>query len=217
MSQDNFGQEKRYIKDSLPRRLYDDIKIGVERRPFNKIVIHHTGFVPKHILHSKAGNWIDWIHRTGHRDGYPAFTYGMGYHILINRDGIIEIGERWIHQIHGAHTKGDNQYSLGIAFTGDYNMLKLVPHQIFTFNEILKVLPTLDIFYHKELRPTECPGSNIIKYVNLRRSNGKSERHSEDESKVQGISRNGICEPDNTYVSINNTRPNNEQHGKDGV
>ena len=48
---------------------------------------------------------------------------GIGYHKVINRNGIIENGrpEYWV----GAHVKGKNDLSLGVCLIGKTNLLKI--------------------------------------------------------------------------------------------
>jgi len=76
--------------------------IEKKERDWKAIVIHHTvnPNIENGMYHLQGRN-IDLSHYY-HR----GFRNGMGYHFLINVNGVIEVGKRWIYQLPGAHTKG---------------------------------------------------------------------------------------------------------------
>lgn len=142
--------------------------IKVPLRDWKFITIHHT--VHDVIVPTRHyGKIIDTDHRGGLRPGYQKFRNGMGYHFLINFDGVIEIGNRWLYQIYGAHNrtaiKSYNRISIGIAFVGNFSISGNWPTiaQRASYDEIMKTLATLDLkaYPHNAFKATECPGNNI--------------------------------------------------------
>ena len=89
---------------------------------------------------------------------------GIGYHYLIGLDGQIHIG-RPLEQV-GAHVKGHNTGSIGIAYVGGAD-LAMIPKDTRTLYqkesliillEYLKlVYPKLTVSGHKDYSSKECP------------------------------------------------------------
>jgi hypothetical protein len=134
-------------------------------RAWEFITVHHTG---NGVINDKRhwGQLIDDIHRN-ERD----WENGMGYHFLINPDGVIEVGDRWIKQLDGAHNRGRNDISLGIGFVGNFSDLNQLPtkEQLDSFHGIRYQFSNLPIRPHCVFHNTECPGKNIDlkKWFNL--------------------------------------------------
>ena len=140
--------------------------LEVPFRDWKFITIHHT----VHDVSDSSKHWgkeIDNDHRSGKRRGYPKFRNGMGYHILINPDGVIEVGDRYIKQIYGAHNrtakKSYNRISLGIAFVGNFSTPGNWPTvaQRSSYDFIKSSFPQLKAYPHNAFKATECPGNNI--------------------------------------------------------
>jgi len=86
-----------------------------------------------------------------------------GYHKVIRRDGTVELG-RPESEI-GAHTKGFNKESLGVVLTGSNDEpWYATDAQYRSLNRVLEDwiakygIMTTQIFFHKELNATSCPG-----------------------------------------------------------
>ena len=140
--------------------------VEVPLRDWKFITIHHT--VHDVVVPTRHyGKIIDEDHRSGLRPGYPKFRNGMGYHFLINFDGTIEIGDRWIKQIYGAHNrtakKSYNRISIGIAFVGNFSTSGSWPTiaQQSSYDFIKSSFPQLKAYPHNAFKATECPGKNI--------------------------------------------------------
>lgn len=149
------------IKTIRPDQILDVIEVP-ELWQWEFIVVHHT--VNNIIVPTRHwGKMIDEYHRRGKREGYPKFRNGMGYHFLINPDGVIEVGDRWINQIYGAHCLGYNKRAIGIAFVGNFSDLDNLPTvaQQASFEAIRNNLPNLKLYPHCAFRNTECPGKNL--------------------------------------------------------
>jgi LysM repeat protein len=128
------------------------------------IVVHHTA--------TRDGNKdsIDLLHR--HR-GFG----DLGYHFIIDNGtkgrspGQIEVGNRWLEQRDGAHTRADNmnQKGIGVALIGNFSeetltddQLKGLVYLVNTLRHHYKV-PKWRILGHREVRgaATECPGNRF--------------------------------------------------------
>ena len=88
----------------------------------------------------------------------------IGYHYVIRRDGNIEVGRPA--DMIGAHTSGQNSYSLGICYEGGLNETgkptdTRTPEQKATLFALLKHLKTLypnaTIHGHNEFARKACP------------------------------------------------------------
>lgn len=126
-------------------------------RSWEFITVHHTanGVINKD---RHYGKMIDELHRSGKN-----WENGMGYHFLINPDGMFEVGDRWTNQLDGAHNRGYNDVSIGIALVGNFSDFGKLPfpEQISTFNSIRNKFPGLSVYPHCAFKITECPGKNV--------------------------------------------------------
>lgn len=87
----------------------------------------------------------------------------IGYNFIIGGDGAVYEGRGWNKQ--GAHTKGWNKGSIGVAFIGTFN--KIIPperqlkaaFQLFENGvELKKLTENYKIYAHRQLIATESPG-----------------------------------------------------------
>ena len=135
-------------------------------RTINAIVLHYTASDDV-----SAATIDDWHRQRGFSQ--------IGYHKVIRRDGSLEQGRP--ESAVGAHTRGHNEHTLGIALTGaDFFSWYPTPAQYQTLVSVLinwlrdyRVFPS-QIFLHQDLNATQCPGRLDKKYV-LRRIAGKDE------------------------------------------
>jgi|TARA_R100001440_G_scaffold33069_2_gene51949 N-acetyl-anhydromuramyl-L-alanine amidase AmpD len=134
-----------------------------ERRKTNYIVVHCTATKPEMDIDAE---WVRKIHRgQGWLD--------IGYHKVIKRDGTIENG-RDINAI-GAHVKGYNSQSIGVALVGGVdNDLKAennyTDEQFSALQMLLlslsKDFPDAEIVGHYNLDDRkECPSFDVKKWV----------------------------------------------------
>jgi N-acetyl-anhydromuramyl-L-alanine amidase AmpD len=114
------------------------------------------------IIHHSAGNMtVEQIHQLHKSNGWA----GIGYHYVIDKDGIIYRG-RQDYQV-GAHCISHNQNSLGICFIGNFNNEEPSYAQYFSGQALIKFLCNLYdirkylIYPHKFYYPTDCPGANF--------------------------------------------------------
>ncbi len=143
--------EKSYREETeLERKLYQT------ERDISFAVIHHTA------SERGSASSIDQAHRAR---GWDA----IGYHVVISKDGTIEYGEDYGRPVskQGAHCKGKNVGSIGIAMIGNFEITSPTQAQLDSLYQVLNTIKdkyhlTRDKFYgHRELKATLCPGKNI--------------------------------------------------------
>jgi len=141
-----------------------DLKPNIHPRRWEYIIIHHSA--------TPCGNaqMFDRYHRE------QKHWNGLAYHFVIGNgngsgDGEIEVGERWIKQMAGAHCDRPeiNDVAIGICLVG--NFMETVPtrRQMDSLVKLIKRLqrdygiPTRNIFLHREInrKDTLCPGKNF--------------------------------------------------------
>lgn len=126
------------------------------------IVVHHTA------THEGDKAEIDRIHRNR---GFGE----LGYHFIIDNgtrgkeNGQIEVGNRWINQLDGAHAKADNMNhkGIGIALIGNFSEENLSETQLQALVHLVKTLrdhyhiPKWRVIGHRDVSgaATECPGN----------------------------------------------------------
>lgn len=130
-------------------------------------VFHHT--VTDHADPIKHyAEEIDKMHREGKRAGYPPFKNGMGYHFVIELDGTLKIGDRWIYQLPGGHCRTEeitwNDIAIGVAIIGNLSWPKASPtlEQLESFQALKKMLFPLRWYPHFAFKATECPGTYFL-------------------------------------------------------
>jgi len=124
-------------------------------RPINKVILHCSA--TKEGMHIDVDTIRMWHLERGWKD--------IGYHYVIYLDGTIALG-RPIDLI-GAHTKGENEDSIGICYVGGLSAKTNEPqdtmtvHQEMAFLELWHGLQTvlgkLDLFGHNDFSDKACP------------------------------------------------------------
>jgi N-acetyl-anhydromuramyl-L-alanine amidase AmpD len=120
------------------------------------LIIHHTGAEEKN-----ARQVRDYHRRLGWRD--------VGYHYLIERDGLIVPGRP--PSMRGAHclAGGMNHKALGVALIGDLEARVPFPAQLAALDELVGRLlreyriPLVNLLGHREVpgAATACPGRHL--------------------------------------------------------
>lgn len=94
----------------------------------------------------------------------------IGYNFLVGGDGDVYEGRGWDKQ--GAHTKGFNAGSIGIAYIGTFN--KKLPNDrqllagFLLMNEgvkLGKLTPDYKIYAHRQLIASESPGAAFYEII----------------------------------------------------
>lgn len=94
----------------------------------------------------------------------------IGYNFLISSDGRVYVGRGWDYV--GAHTKGYNYDSVGIAFIGTYNAIEPSHVQLNACLALLeeginlkKLVPNYRLYGARQLGSTESPGEMLYKII----------------------------------------------------
>jgi N-acetyl-anhydromuramyl-L-alanine amidase AmpD len=118
------------------------------------ITIHHTVTPSNNPLDRIAS--IDNYHKSLGWDE-------IGYHFLIGEDGSIWVGRSLDKD--GAHVKNKKHHNIGIAFIGDLSNTPPSKKAIKAARALIQLLarcyhiPNTEIYFHKDLAATECPGN----------------------------------------------------------
>jgi prepilin-type N-terminal cleavage/methylation domain-containing protein len=138
-----------------------DVPLG---RQWRHIVVHHSftgaGSMESFDRYHKQKGWL-----------------GVGYHFVIGNghgspDGATEVTFRWERQIHGAHAgvREYNEHGIGICLVGDFQNGYPTEKQIASLVSLVNYLqerchiPTSNIWLHRQLKTTLCPGKNFPFY-----------------------------------------------------
>lgn len=135
----------------------------VQRNRWKFIIVHNSG------TRQGSARVFDYYHRHVRR-----MKNGLAYHFVIGngtstRNGQIEIGDRWVHQMRGGHVHSDymNNIGLGICLVGDFNRDQPTRAQLEACEELIKYLQErcggkMQVRPHREVNPprwaTDCPG-----------------------------------------------------------
>lgn len=116
-------------------------------RPIRLIVVHHTA--------TRADTSPSTIRMLHLKRGFS----DVGYHYLITPDGRVHVG-RPVSRA-GAHVKGYNAESIGVALVGNFDMYPPSPQQ---WDSLLTLLGELvarhgaRVGWHSQFARTACPG-----------------------------------------------------------
>jgi N-acetylmuramoyl-L-alanine amidase len=128
-------------------------------RELNRIIIHATA-----TLGDKRGDVdVDTVRRW-HVDGNG--WADVGYHFLIRQDGTIERGREL--NVQGAHAKGHNRDSVGVAFCGGIGVTSREPEDTRTPEQrkslkwlvtgLCYFFPTIvEVIGHRDVSRKACP------------------------------------------------------------
>ena len=122
----------------------------------SKLVLHHTTGTyngPATVraiqrFHQETRNWAD-----------------IGYNFLIGSDGKVYEGRGWDRT--GAHARGHNSNSIGIAYIGDGRLPvpKAAKKAILALRkEAVERLPIEEVVGHRDVGSTVCPGDELYKW-----------------------------------------------------
>ena len=141
----------------------------VVKEPFKRWqgIVFHCTVNPslKYAGDRLMGNLVDRSHKY-----FKKWNNGMGYHILINGNGLVEVGIRWLYQLIGAHCYSFNSTHIGVAWVGDGDHESMTPEQMVSLRKIWTLLQgqfglnRFDFHFHKETGTNKsCPGILIDK------------------------------------------------------
>ena len=108
----------------------------------------------------------------------------IGYNFLVAPDGMVYEGRGW--GFSGAHARGKNSESIGVAFIGDGSKPMPVAAQksvLWLLSEAERRFGQLSTVGHRDVGSTTCPGDAVYRWWTVERLSG-----------VQEPSRGGVAE-----------------------
>ncbi|XP_020782553.1 peptidoglycan recognition protein 5 [Boleophthalmus pectinirostris] len=136
--------------------------------PAKRAIIHHTAMRNTKTLAESISELQ--IIQKGHMQN--KHYDDIGYNFLVGEDGTVYEGRGW--GVMGAHTKGHNKDSLGIAFMGNFTDESPSLKALTSVKQLLEagvaqgfLLPEFLLFGHRDLGNTECPGAKLYSALPL--------------------------------------------------
>jgi hypothetical protein len=155
-------------------------RMTVADRPFTRITIHHDGMDTFTTTdRGSAAARLEQI-RNAHLNR-PGEPFGdIGYHYLIDPAGRVWAGRplKW----QGAHVAKKNAGNLGICCLGNFQQQRPSEAQVaaldrFVVSQMQRYsVPTSQVFTHRELGSTVCPGNNMQGFIDMSRTSGAMAR-----------------------------------------
>lgn len=125
------------------------------------IIVHHAGI-----------NWPFWRVNKYHKElwGFKSsFGYYTGYHYYIEYSGLLYKARSIFEE--GAHARGYNKTSIGIALQGNFNNEQPTQAQLEALEDLIGELqekygiPNKMILGHREVKQTSCPGFHLFNWL----------------------------------------------------
>jgi len=134
--------------------------------PAKRVIITHTATEP--CLTQAACTLRVRLIQTFHMESKS--WDDIGYNFIVGGDGAVYEGRGWDKL--GAHTKGYNTGSIGIAYIGTFNKILPSDKQLSAGFELLKegvrlhkLVSDYKIYGHRQLIPTESPGAAFFEEI----------------------------------------------------
>ncbi len=149
---------------------------GVQRITVHHSAVNSSGMLAKadsvRQLESIRKNHIS---RT---DADGTHWVDIGYHYIIDPSGRVWEGRPIA--LEGAHVSHTNQHNLGVMMMGNFDEQHPTPEALATLDSFVSSqmrryrVNIASVFTHQELKPTDCPGRNLQRYmVQTRASSGR--------------------------------------------
>lgn len=121
------------------------------------VVVHHSGMRNVDMTVSEIHD----LHRYGNR------WAGVGYHYVVHKNGVISQGRPLKYR--GAHAVSNNDFTVGICLTGNYNIGMPPNEQLNSAAQLIAAIcdkynfepSDTTIFGHRDFGHTNCPGNNL--------------------------------------------------------
>jgi hypothetical protein len=156
-----------------PRLSYAKPMNGVTR-----ITVHHSAINSDGLLSKpEVARQIESIRRnhTSRRDQNTGRPWvDIGYHYIIDPAGRVWEGRPT--SIEGAHVSDTNQHNIGVMLMGNFDQHPPTREALATLDAFVAAqmrrlrVPVARVYTHRELKPTECPGRTLQRYMNQTRA-----------------------------------------------
>lgn len=130
------------------------------------VITHHTGGTDANPLaDSSFATAVDI--NAWHKARWPEFVsrrgLHVGYHYVIEKDG--KLTQTRDHDEEGAHVIGMNTKSIGVCFSGNFDLTLPTEAQMKTWNwlygELLKQYPNIPTYPHRKYATKTCHGKRL--------------------------------------------------------
>jgi len=135
---------------------------------FTKLTVHHQGTGVNESLH--CDEVVADIHNV--LDGHFQRRFGdIGYHMVIDRAGRVWEGREL--KFIGAHVAECNEGNIGVMLLGNFERQKPSDKQLISLRSVIEAtrdqfaIPAQQVFGHRDLGQTLCPGRHLLNYVHL--------------------------------------------------
>jgi hypothetical protein len=163
------------VSGMIPRREWTDAgPIMSLANPMNgvrRITVHHDGMsVFTSRSRTDAAERLELIRRAHVGQRWA----DIGYHYIVDPAGRVWEG-RPAH-LQGAHVRFNNEHNLGVMVLGNFEDSRPAPEALEALDALVGVLmrrhavPLDQVWTHRELAPTACPGRNLQSYMLATRS-----------------------------------------------
>lgn len=130
------------------------------------IITHHTGGTDAQPLANSSYATVADID-LWHKLRWPGFTsragYHVGYHYVIEKDG--KLTQTREHDEEGAHCIGMNLSSIGVCFSGNFDLTTPTLEQMQTwytlYRKLDKEFPNIPVRPHRAYARKTCHGTNL--------------------------------------------------------
>jgi hypothetical protein len=138
-----------------------------------RITIHHTAMDNSGLdSQREVGKMLDNIRKEHMRR--DSRVVDIGYHYIIDPSGQVWAGRST--DLQGAHVKDANEHNLGICLMGNFEIQHPTNAQVRTLNAFVPAqmrrynVHTANLFTHRELGTSACPGINLQQIMQAARS-----------------------------------------------
>ncbi len=123
----------------------------------HSIVLHHTGKPAASLRSARAeAAYMRAIEHEHLLQGW----WAIGFHYVVMPSGRVFEGRP--PGAMGAHAKGHNSGTLGVALAGDFETEQPTPQALHALEGLLAGLPDVPVVSHSELAARACPGRNLL-------------------------------------------------------
>lgn len=139
---------KRHLQRLAPTRSIDSVVVHHFYRPTADVWRGRQTLETVRRLHVQTNGWAD-----------------IGYHIVVGPDDTIWLA-RPIEDA-GAHCKGHNDTSIGVAFAADFDTENPADNGLATGQKAVAAIcdrfgiPDECVFFHRDFSPKSCPGTKM--------------------------------------------------------
>ena len=149
------------------------------RGGYRRITVHHSAEREPPSLNGSVAQSSAAVRsiQKAHMDGKETGWGDIGYHFVIDPYGRVFEGRELAWQ--GAHAAGSNNIqNIGICLIGNFDEEKPTKAALDRLRQLIDTLrskwkvPRNQVLTHQELKKTECPGRNLIRWVEAYRTMG---------------------------------------------